>query len=78
LSLADLDRAFGMSPADKINFIRAGVVVLPGYVIPLGLQDGSARPVRLKPGVPVMRDREHQARHRKRKAARAARRRNRK
>jgi hypothetical protein len=34
-------------------------------------------PIRLHPNTPPLRDAEHQARHRKRKAARAARKRNR-
>jgi hypothetical protein len=41
------------------------------------IQHGNARPVRLRPGVPPMRDADHQARHRKRKTARASRKRNR-
>lgn len=43
----------------------------------VGIQHGNARPIRLRPGVPPVRDAEHQAKHRKRKAQRAARRRNR-
>ena len=43
-----------------------------------GLQHGNARPVRLRPGVPPVRDAEHQEKHRRRKRARVSRRRNRK
>lgn len=42
-----------------------------------GLQHGRATPVRLRPNVPPLRSPEYQAKHRKRKAARAARKRNR-
>jgi hypothetical protein len=41
------------------------------------LQGGRGKPVRLKANTPPVRDAEHQAKHRKRKAARAARKKNR-
>lgn len=41
------------------------------------LQTGRATPVRLHPHTPPVRDAEHQAKHKKRKAVRAARKRNR-
>jgi hypothetical protein len=49
-----------------------------GYMFGVSsLQTGRATPVRLHPNTPPLRDVEHQAKHRKRKAARAARKRNR-
>jgi hypothetical protein len=63
IALARLDLAFGITPADRINAWRVPT---------------DTRPVRLKAGCPPVRDAEHRAKHRKRKAARAARRRNRK
>lgn len=41
-------------------------------------QSGRGRPVRTRPGTPPIRDAYHQAKHKRRKAAKAARRRNRK
>lgn len=57
--------------------LRALFRATPAKIASAGLQHGNARPARLGPGVPPVRDAEHQAKHRRRKAARAARKRNR-
>lgn len=82
VSLRHLDAAFGLSQAEKINGLRAGFYVLvgdngrgemtTGRIVPIRYV-ADTRPVRIKPGCPPVRDAEHRAKHRKRKAARAAR-----
>jgi len=67
---------FGLTPAEKENMIRRGVVYARGRVLLLA-SSLDTRAVRTKPNTPPVRDKEHQAKHRKRKAAKAARRRNR-
>jgi hypothetical protein len=59
---------------DRLNELFAAH---PFLLLANSHQNGSGRPVRLKPGCPPVRDAEHQAKHRKRKAARASRKRNR-
>jgi hypothetical protein len=49
----------------------------PAKTIGSSVQHGNTKLYRRKPGVKVLRDREHEAKHRKRKAARASRIRNR-
>lgn len=49
----------------------------PATVAGSNIQHGHTKLFRRKPGVKVLRDREHEAKHRRRKAARAARKRNR-
>lgn len=49
----------------------------PARLMSAGLQHGHTKLYRRRPHVPPMRDAEHQAKHRKRKAARKARKRNR-
>jgi hypothetical protein len=63
---------------------KAGVKMLdklfaatPARLSASGLQHGNAKPVRLHPGTPPVRDAEHKARRRRRKIANESRRRNR-
>ena len=83
MSIRDLDAAFGISAAERINGLRAGYYVLVGgngregemsvgRIVPIRWV-ADTRPVRIKPGCPPVRDAEHARKHRKRKAARAAR-----
>lgn len=76
-----LRRAFGVltEPDDEGNVKppppKVWAVLLRAADV--GDPSGRGTPVRLKPGTPPVRDAEHQAKHRRRKAQRAARRRNR-
>jgi hypothetical protein len=61
----------GIKSLDKL------FAVSPARLATAGLQHGNAKPVRLKPGTPPVRDDEHKARRHRRKIARASRKRNR-
>lgn len=63
--------------ASGIKRLREAFAVTPAKLAAAGLQHGNAEPVRLRPGVPTIRDAEHAAKHRRRKAVRASRKRNR-